>query len=171
MYEFQDVSTGTTLADVIEQNGTTTPSTSAGTSEIISDADVTTTGPDRLALNFVAVNDDNPVDAFAGMSGGTWAETVAEFEVATGTDGGIQLQSATMASAGTIGGGTYTMAASDGWGVVGFALIGTTLDTPVPRHGFTNFQDPGVLCKAHQALRRWRHGASGILVPDVEWAV
>lgn len=28
----------------------------------------------------------------------------------------------------------------------------------------------GHFCKAHQAIRRWRHGAHGILVPDVGWA-
>jgi len=47
-----------------------------------------------------------------------------------------------------------------------FALIGTTVEGRQPRHGFTNHQEPGVFCKAHQAIRRWRHGPSGILVPD-----
>jgi hypothetical protein len=56
------------------------------------------------------------------MSGGTWVEAVAEYATATGTDGCIQLQTADMASAGTINGGTYTMLASDGWGVIGFAI-------------------------------------------------
>jgi hypothetical protein len=126
-YEFTNGNTGTTLASVIEQNGTTTPATSSGTSATIADADVITTGPDRLALNFVGGNDDNALDAFTGMSGGTWAEAVAEFASASGTDGVIGLQTAAMASAGTIGGGTDGWAdGTDGWGVVGFALIGTT---------------------------------------------
>jgi hypothetical protein len=84
------------------------------------------------------------------------------------------LLTSTDVAGGTINGGTFTQAdAGDGWGVVGFALIGTTVvdTTYYPRHGFVNFQDPGVFCKAHQALRRWRHGASGILVPDVEWGI
>lgn len=135
MYHFQDVNTGTTLASVLEQNGTTTPSTASGTSNTIADAGVTTTGVDRLACNWVAVNDDNALDAFTGMTGGTWAEAVAEYAESSGTDGAIGLQTATMATAGTIDGGTDTMAASDGWGVVGFALIGTTAATayaPVP---------------------------------------
>lgn len=129
MYEFTNVNTGTTLAAVMEQNGTTTPATTSDTTITIADADVITTGADRLALNFVGVNDDNALDDFTGMTGGTWAEAVAEFTSATGTDAAIGLQSAAMASSGTIGGGTDGMAIADPWGVVGFALIGTTVAT------------------------------------------
>ena len=122
-WEFSDVNTGTTLADVIE-NGTAGNATNgAGTSDTILDTAVTTLGADRLALNFVAVNDDNALDAFTGMTGGTWGEPGVEYADAAGTDGAIGLQTAAMASAGTIDGGTLTMAASDAWGVVGFALI------------------------------------------------
>jgi len=168
-YRFADVNTGTTLADVIEQNGGTTPSEASGTSNTIADAGVITTGVDRLALNFVGVNDDNAVAAFTGMTGGTWAEAVAEYASSTGTDGCIQLQTAAMATAGTIDGGTYTMAASDGWGAVGFALIGTTPGVAVPR-------SPGIdsgnahFCKAWQAVRKWKHGSHGIMVPDIMFA-
>ena len=122
---FRDVNTGTTLASIMEQNGTTTPATSAGTSTTVADAGVTTTGADRLALNFVGVNDDNVVGAMTGMTGGTWVDR-GQFASATGTDGAMSVQTAAMASAGTIDGGSYTMLASDEWGVVGFALIGTT---------------------------------------------
>ena len=142
-YEFADVSAGTTLADVTENDASTYVNERA-TSNTIADTGVTTNGADRLACQFVAVNDDNALDAFTGMTGGTWAEAVAEYAVATGTDAAIGLQIAEMASAGTINGGTDTMAASDGWAVIGFALIGTTV-TAVPRHGFVNLQDPGVL--------------------------
>lgn len=124
LYEFSGVNTGTTLAAVIENATAGSTVSTAGTSATIADAGVTTLGADRLALNFVAGNDDNALDAFAGMSGGTWAEAVAEFASATGTDGVIGLQTATIASAGTIDGGTDGWAdATDGWGVVGFALI------------------------------------------------
>jgi hypothetical protein len=122
LYEFSGVHTGATLADVIENSTAGTATNGVGTSTTIADTAVVTLGADRLACNFVAVNDDNLLDAFASMSGGTWAEAIAEFAEATGTDGAIGLQIATMASAGTIDGGTDTMAASDGWGVVGFAL-------------------------------------------------
>lgn len=123
LYEFADVHTGTTLSDVIENGSAGSTTNTAGTSATIDDAAVTTLGADRLALNFVAGNDDNALDAFTGMSGGTWAEAVAEFASATGTDGVIGLQTATIASAGTIDGGTDGWAdAADSWGVVGFAL-------------------------------------------------
>lgn len=118
MYEFTGVNTGTTLAAVLEQEGSVN-----GTSNTIAGVDITTGGADRLCLQFVAVNDDNALDAFTGNSGGTWAEAVAEYADAAGTDAALGLQIATLASAGTITGGTDTMSASDGWGVVGFALL------------------------------------------------
>lgn len=94
IYEFSSVNTGTTLADVIEQNGTTTPSTTSGTSGTIEDAGVTTTGPDRLALNFIAISDDNAIASFTGETGGDWTEAVAEYADSGGTDGSIGLQTA-----------------------------------------------------------------------------
>lgn len=132
-YEFTSCSTGTTLATVIENVTAGATVNSTGTSATAADASVTTTGPDRLALNLVAVNDDNAIGAFTGQSGGTWVEAVAEFAESSGTDGMIQLQTAAMASAGTIDGGTASITDSDAWGVVGFALIGTTVVESVPR--------------------------------------
>lgn len=124
VYEFTGVSTGTTLGTVIENGSAGATVSGAGTSATIADADVTTLGAERLALNFVAGNDDNTLDAFTGMTGGTWAEAVAEYADSAGTDGVIGLQTATIAAAGTIGGGTDGWAdAADGWGVVGFALL------------------------------------------------
>lgn len=123
VYEFAGVHTGTSLSDVIENGSAGLAQTVNGTSTTITDCDVITLGADRLALNFVGVNDDNTLDAFSGQSGGTWAEAVAEYAESTGTDAALGLQSATMASAGTIDGGSDTMAASDAWGVIGFALI------------------------------------------------
>lgn len=128
IYEFTNCNTGTALSDVIENGSAGSTASAAQTSATIADVGVTTLGPDRLALNFVAGNDDNALDAFTGMSGGTWAEAVAEYADSGGTDGVIGLQTAAMASAGTIDGGTDGWAdGTDGWGVVGFALIGTTV--------------------------------------------
>lgn len=125
MTEFSGVSTGTTLASVIE-NGAGTFTNGAGTSATIADTGVTTNGSDRLALNFIGVNDDNNADfdteAFTGQTGGTWVSG-GSFGSATGTDGAVGIQKADMAAAGTINGGSLTMAASDAWGVIGFALI------------------------------------------------
>ena len=136
-YEFTTCSTGTTLATVIENGTAGATANGSGTSATVADAGVTTLGADRLALNLVAENDDNAIAAFTGQSGGTWAEAVAEYADAGGTDGMIQLQTAAMASAGTINGGTATSPdATDGWGVVGFALIGTTA-------GYSTFEKVG----------------------------
>ena len=123
MYYFGDVSAGTTLADVIENGTAGSTTNTSGISATIADAGVTTLGPNRLALNLVGGSDDNLLDAFTGMSGGTWAEAVAEYASSSGSDAVLGLQTATMLNAGTIDGGTDTWAdATDGWGVVGFAL-------------------------------------------------
>jgi hypothetical protein len=140
LYEFSGANAGTTLADVIE-NGTAGTATGArGTAAQIDDTGVTTLAPNRLALNFIGVNDDNNADfdteAFTGMTGGTWASN-GSYGSATGTDGAIGLQSATMASAGTIDGGALTMAASDGWGVIGFALKGIYVPDVIYATGLT----------------------------------
>lgn len=122
LYEFSGVASGTALTDIIE-NGVAADGMALGaaTSTTIADVAVTTNGADRLAVNMIAVNDDNALAAFSGQTGGTWVEPVAEYLDSTGTDGCIGIQTANMASAGTIDGGTITMA-SDGWGVIGFAL-------------------------------------------------
>ena len=125
-YQFSNVNTGTTQAALIENYDSTYGDllVTLGNSNTASDSSVSTLGPDRLALNFVAVNDDNAIAQFSGQSGGTWTE-VAEYAESSGTDGAIQLQYATMTSAGTINGGTASITDMDAWGVIGFALIGT----------------------------------------------
>lgn len=131
---FDDVSTGTTLGTVIENATAGATANGVATSATAADTGVTTLGVDRLALNFVAVNNDNPIAEFSGQSGGTWVERY-EYPDSAGTDGCLQLQTAAMASAGTIDGGTASITNSDSWGVVGFALIGTTVEAAdrVPR--------------------------------------
>jgi len=90
-------------------------------SATVTDAGVTTTGVDRLALNFVAVNGTAGLSSFTGETGGDWTEAVAEYTDATN---GIQLQlqTATIASAGTINGGSFT---GDGgqYIVIGIAVL------------------------------------------------
>ena len=127
-YIFSNVSVGATLATVIENATAGATVNSKGTSATASDASVTTLGPDRLALNFVAINDDDVVNMnhFTGETGGDW-NTVETYSDAGGTDGCIALQSASMPTAGTIDGGTASIVVSDAWGVVGFALIGATV--------------------------------------------
>ena len=104
----------------------------SGTANTISAQSVITTGIERLAVSFVFVDDDNALDPFTGESGGDWTEGVAEYTTTSGADGAMGLQIATMATAGTISGGTDTMGASDTWGVRAFAL------KPPPPAGVSN---------------------------------
>jgi len=121
IYEFSGVSRASTEAGVVE-NGVATSAEAHGTGTSVADVGVTTNGRDRLALNFVAINDDaTGLAAFAGESGGDWTLAVAIYETATGTDATLGLMIATMSAAGTINGGADTIT-SDGWGVIGFAL-------------------------------------------------
>jgi len=122
-YEFSGVSAGTTLATVIENSTAGSFVNGAATNTSCLDTGVTTLGPNRVACNFVALTDDAMgLAAFAGMTGGTWALPVSIYEVSTGTDGTLGLNTATIASAGTINGGSDAIS-SIAWGVIGFALI------------------------------------------------
>lgn len=114
MYAFRNVA----LSSFTEGGGFGT-----GAVATISAQAVTTTNVKRLAVSFVFVNDNNAVGSFTGETGGDWTEAVAQFTTTSGSDGCVQLQTATMASAGTITGGSYTMSAADPWGVRAFALI------------------------------------------------
>lgn len=145
VYVFSGVSASTSLTKVIENGSPGATVVATGTSDTAADADVTTLGPERLVVNLLAINDDNPVGAFSGQTGGTWAETVAEYATASGTDGCIQIQTATMNTAGTIGGGSASITDPDAWGVVGFALLPTgpavysgAVVTPITSNRVTN---------------------------------
>jgi hypothetical protein len=125
MYQINGASASTSLARVIENVTRGVAANGVGTSAVAADTGVTTLGPERLVINLLAINDDNAVGAFTGQSGGTWAEPVAEYATQTGTDGCIQIQTATVNTAGTINGGTASITDSDAWGVVGFAILPT----------------------------------------------
>lgn len=125
IYEFSGAHAGTGLTDVFES-----PNRDFATGTTVNDVGVTTTVAECLACNFVGIDDDaTGLAAFAGETGGDWTLATAIFESATGTDGTIALMIATMASAGTIIGGSDTIT-SDNWGVVGFAI------KPVPAAPF-----------------------------------
>lgn len=94
VYEFRDVNTGATLADVLENGTAGSTANGAGTGTTISDTAVTTLGVDRLALQLVGANDDIAIDAFAGETGGDWVELVSEYADSGGTDGAVQIQGA-----------------------------------------------------------------------------
>lgn len=122
IYCITDASLGTTLATVIENSTAGSFVNGAGTSASVLDTGVTTLGPDRLACNFVGINDDaSGLASFAGETGGDWT-LEAIYETATGTDATAALMTAPMVSAGTINGGSDAIT-SLAWGVIGFALI------------------------------------------------
>lgn len=135
-YEFQNVSAGTTLAAILENSTAGTVASDAGTSTSVTDVGVTTRGPDRLALNFIAVADEiqaGELTSMTGESNGDWTYPVAAFGSATGTDGTLAVVNASLATATTINGGSDTIT-SEAWGVAGFALVGTTaMQTSVAR--------------------------------------
>jgi hypothetical protein len=170
MHEFQDVNTGVALADVIENSTAGSTSNGTGTGTTVSDTAVVTLDVDRLALNLTG-GDDDPTSfagTLTGQSGGTWVQR-ASFGSSTGTDGSVNLNTAAMAAAGTIDGGTYTVGTSFGWGVVGFALIGTTAAGPTTslsfgQQGFD--RDRYGLMRRASALRpKWKR-ERGIWLPD-----
>ena len=92
LYVFRGVNSGTALTDILENGTAGTIANGSGATAAVADTGVTTLGVDRLALQFVGVDDDNPLGDFAGTTGGVWTEAVAEFASATGTDAAIQLQ-------------------------------------------------------------------------------
>ncbi len=118
LYEFSGASLGTTQATVFEHGAGTFSETGVTTSTTVADAGVTTNGVDRLALQFVCLRTAQNVPNFTGETGGDWTE-LAEYIGSTMT---LQVQSATMASAGTIDGGTAAIASSY-WAVIGTAII------------------------------------------------
>lgn len=98
-----------------------------GSSTTVADVGVTTGTANRLAVNLVAIRDNLAVGNFTGMTGGTWAEATAEFTSTTGNDAVLQVQTADMASTGTVNGGTLTTASASApgtndWSVIGFSL-------------------------------------------------
>ncbi|MGB9959781.1 MAG: DUF2341 domain-containing protein [Candidatus Bathyarchaeales archaeon] len=113
MYAFRNVAP----TNFVEDGGFT-----SGSGSTINAPTVTTSGDGRLAVAFVFVGYNNAVGSFTGESGGDWQETIPEYTTNLGSRGCIQLQTALIPSTGTISGGTYTMTASNSWGVRAFAL-------------------------------------------------
>ncbi len=86
MHEFTNVSTGTTVATVIENVTAGSTVNGQATSGTIADASVTTIGPDRLALNFVGITDDNAINNPTGIAQQVWKAVAGNYADATGTD-------------------------------------------------------------------------------------
>lgn len=94
---------------------------------------VTTTIADALAVACVVQNDNNALAAATGETGGDWVEAVAEFVSALTPGLVLQLQTAAMASPGTISGGSVA-ATNDPSGVIGFEIRPEVpAASPIPR--------------------------------------
>ncbi len=82
---------------------------------------VTTTEDGNLAVLLVGQNDNNAFGNFTGESGGDYTEAVAEYTVALTPGLSLGIQTAAMATAGTITGGSDNTL-NDPVGVIGFQI-------------------------------------------------
>jgi hypothetical protein len=114
MYRFTDVAS-LTVEDV---------DTTAGTTQPVTMPSVTAGGNCRRAVCFIGCDDDNTIDASTGESGGDWTEATAEY-LGSGLNSMVALQTAALATGGTISGGSATMSGDDDWITSSFALVGT----------------------------------------------
>ena len=90
----------------------------------ISQGSITTVGSDRLCAHFLAIVDENiSTSDFTGETGGNFAEALAEYGASPGEDVTLQMQTATMASAGTISGGSFSVSIAARYARHVFALI------------------------------------------------
>jgi hypothetical protein len=171
IHAFTGVAGGSALSDIIE-NGTSLYGNGGNTGTTVSANGVVTQGPDRLAINLIAINDDNTLASFTGESGGDWTiPTGGSFTSATGTDGALHIQTAAMASQGTIVNGSATMAASDAWGVVGFALKPTSItksfaDTVTVTDFFPKIATPAVAEERFRVASQEDDGSLLYVNPD-----
>lgn len=98
------------------------------------------TGPDTL-VRAVSANDGSVT--YSGFPSGY---TINQFQDSSGGGNGAGLASAGMqTNTSPEDPGTFTMG-SDGWAAASVAIRGVA-NVYQPRHGFTNFQDPGVFMK------------------------
>ena len=116
MYSFRNVATTFGWENVDWE-------TSSSTTDIVYDNSVTTSQNKGYAVNLVYIYDDSAVPInFAGETGGDFTELVAEFKDTSGNDATLQIQGATMTTAGTVNGGSYDQGDADESGVIGFTL-------------------------------------------------
>ncbi len=111
----------------------------------VSHPSITTTGTDRLAIAVTSINDNEEasIESFTGETGGDFTLDDDEFTT-TGSDGHLSVQSAGMASSGTISGGSWTIDTpnDESWGTVGFALFFVTPAIPKVK-AFRFYDDDG----------------------------
>lgn len=91
----------------------------SGTSSTPGFASTTTNAVNSLAVGIMWFNTSTTINSHVGETGGDWTEAVAE---ATSAGNGIQVQTATMASVGTISGGNSSLGISTTWRNYTFAI-------------------------------------------------
>jgi hypothetical protein len=123
---------------------------------------ITTLGTDRLAVCLVMISDDDKT--LGGITGSnvTWAPTTTQFASGSGSDATLFCQQANVAAITSITAGSESYSGSESWSTFTFALI--PADSYQPRHGFVNYQNPGVFAVARDA---WRRTRPGIVVPKL----
>jgi hypothetical protein len=116
MYAFSNVATSAFLESATTVNGSV--GTCGGPS-------ITTLGAHRLLVAFYGIDNNVAMAPNSGASGGTWSEAVAEYASAAGSNGAIQLQTLTLATAAAVSGGSSNFGGgSDDSICRAFALIG-----------------------------------------------
>jgi len=83
------------------------------------DRSVTTTRPNRLACNFMLSNLNADMGSWTGETGGDWTLV---WQTLTGR-ARLSIQTALLAAAGTIDGGSYVLASSTAYTIRGFAFL------------------------------------------------
>jgi hypothetical protein len=111
-----------TVANIVGGFGFAGPASSS----TISDVGVTTIDDNAMAIQLLAIADDNAMSTgWSGGSGGPWPDTpvVTAFTGTTGTpDTHMACYQFLKAAAGTIDGYSRTQSAADPWGIVGFYI-------------------------------------------------
>lgn len=127
IYEFSGVSTGTTVATVCEQStGTFNSANGTGTTvdPTAFGSDFITLGGLRLGCCFISQDVAQAIGDLTTETGGIdFTEAVAEYQEGTGALGTLQLQTASIAGAGTYDPGVVTTGSSSQWGVIITSLI------------------------------------------------
>ena len=118
LYEFSGVDDGATTADVLDN---AEAAGNSGTSTTVAHAAHTTHGDNRLTFDLIGINAAQAITSFTGETGGDYTEAVAEYQGA-GTVGTIGLQTASIPTANTLTGGTFTIT-SAAWGTWGASLV------------------------------------------------
>jgi hypothetical protein len=116
MYSFSGVRTAPFTEASVAFNGTGGDLTSPS---------LTTLGPNRIAVCFVALDNIPAMNPFVGETGGDWVEAVPEFAADAVQNFSLQLQIAPLPTTGTITSGTATFGGGTDDSVArAFALIG-----------------------------------------------